>query len=428
MNLLNWLHLPVFFFLIYLLWRSAGNKTLRQFFWPALLLKLMAGVMLGWVYQRYLGAGDTWGFHTETLKVIVAAKEHPGQYFRLLFFNELGQIPIGYSRWPEYSNSFFFIKLLSLLYFMTGNSYWFSGFYLSLFSFWGSWYLVEKLNTNFPEYGTASVIAFLFFPSVFFWTSGVSKDSVLMGSLCLTAGLFLQLSLTRYSGKAIGGILLLGASMYLLWKIKFFLAAVLLVLLFTWLLLQWLTPKMKGLQPRRNQFLAWLMLLLVGAFIASFAHPTFNLDFFAQHIVWNYKNIMALTDKANPLLTFPDLQPSLPSVLENAPSAILQMLFRPFLWEPAPLIYKVIALENLLLLLLVITTVFNQLRIKKVLPLPSFLAVLLVFFCISAVLVTLPTPNLGSLNRYRAPLLPFFVLIVLAWGPVPAWLKNQAKR
>ncbi|WP_181305635.1 hypothetical protein [Rufibacter sp. XAAS-G3-1] len=428
MNLLNWLHFPVFFFLVYLLWRSARNETMRRFFWPALILKLTGGVLLGLVYQRYLGGRDTWGFHDQAMGVVEAASHHPEQYFRLLFFNEPGEIPIGFARWPEYSNSFFFIKLLSLLYFMTGHSYWFSGLYLSVFSFWGCWFLVEKLNTHFPAYGTASAIAFLFFPSVVFWTSGVSKDSVFMGSLCLTAGLFLQVSPVRHTGNVLGKMLLLGGSTYLLWKIKFFLAAVLLVLLFAWLLMEWLTPKAKWWQTRRNQFLAWGTLLLLGSVIASFAHPTFNLDFFARHIVWNYKSLIAVSDPANPLLSFPNLQPTLTSVFLHAPSAILQMLFRPFLWEPSPVVYKGMAFENLLLLGLVGLTFVHLLRRREVPALPSFLAVLLVFFCISAVLVTLPTPNLGSLHRYRAPLLPFFLLVVLAWGPVPAWLKGRAKR
>ncbi|KAA3439480.1 hypothetical protein [Rufibacter hautae] len=162
--------------------------------------------------------------------------------------------------------------------------------------------------------------------------------------------------------------------------------------------------------------------------MASFAHPTFNLDFFVEHILWNYRNIVAASDSASPLLSFPDLQPTLWSVAAHAPSAVFQMLTRPFLWEPAPLFYKLVGLENLVLGLLILLTIVHLLRQRHLPALPSFLAVLLVFFFISAVLITLPTPNLGSLHRYRAPLLPFFYLLIIAWGPVPGWLDQLRNR
>jgi hypothetical protein len=429
MNLLNWLHLPFFFLLVYLLWSQARrNQVLRRFFWPALLLKLAGGVLLGYIYLEYFGGGDMGVFHQQASAVKAAAKEDPNKYIRLLLFNEVGEMPIGFSRWPGYSNSFFFVKLLSLLHFLTGSSFWGSGLYLSLFSFWGCWYLVDKLQRYFPEYGPGAIIAFLFFPSVVFWTSGVSKDSVFMGSLCLTVGLVLQLSKNEEKAARLRNCIVLLASVYLLWKIKFFLASVILVLLFTWLLIQWLTKLVSWLQPKGRQLLAWGVFLAIGTFVASFAHPTFNLDFFARHIVWNYTNLLAKSDPTKPLLLLPGLEASLWSVVKHAPEAVFQMLFRPFVWEAAPLFYKMAGIENLLLLLLVAITVLYLLYLRQWPRLPGFLAVLLVFFFIGAVLVSLPTPNLGTLFRYRAPLLPFFLMVVLAWGPWQMWFNGLIRR
>ncbi|AKQ46353.1 hypothetical protein TH63_13125 [Rufibacter radiotolerans] len=425
MNLLTRLHLPFFFLLVYLLWSQARqSQALRRFFWPALFLKLVGGFLLGYIYLEYFGGGDMGLFHQQASAVNAAAQEDPNQYIRLLLFNELGDMPIGFSRWPGYSNSFFFVKLLSLLHFLTGSSFWGSGLYLSLFSFWGCWYLVDKLQRYFPEYSTAAVIAFLFFPSVVFWTGGVSKDSVFMGSLCLTIGLVLQLGQAKEKAVNLHNSILLLASIYLLWKIKFFLAAVVLVLLFSWLFMQWLTKQVKWLQPKGRQLLVWGMLLLTGGFVASFAHPTFNLDFFVQHIVWNYTNLLAKSDPTKPLLLLPGLDANVWSFIRYSPEAVFQMLFRPFVWEPTPLFYKLAGLENLLLLVLVSITIGYLLYQKRWPRLPGFLVVLLVFFFIGAVLVSLPTPNLGTLFRYRAPLLPFFLTVVLAWGPWQKWFNG----
>ncbi|WP_207435476.1 hypothetical protein [Sabulibacter ruber] len=427
-QLADWLHLPVFFFLVLLLWRSAKGQANAWVFWSALLFKLSCGVLLGWVYLHYLGGGDTWVYHQQAFKVKEVASQNLGQYFRLLLFNETDNIPIGFTKWRDYSNSFFFLKLLSVVCLLTNNSYWFSSLYLSLFSFWGCWFLVRKVQEHYPDFGMGAIIAFLFFPSVVFWTSGITKDAVFMGSLCLTVGLFLKLYKTKSVTETTRGLLLLLPCVWLLWRIKFFLTAVLLVLLVTFLFVKWLVRRVDWLRPAIRQFMIWLGLLTAGAFIASFAHPTFKLDFFAKHILWNYRNLSAKTDLSNPHLEFPNLEPNLVSILQHAPEAVLQMLVRPLLWEPARFFYKAMALENTALLLTILLTVFQLLKNLKKPVLPSFLAVLLVFFCIAAVLVTLPTPNLGSLHRYRAPLLPFFLLVVISWGPIPHWIKRLSSR
>ncbi len=422
MPLSTWLHVPLFLLMVVALAKSArGEKEKTVIFWSALALKLAAGLFYGWVYLTYLGKGDTWRYHSETMALTAWAKADGAGYLRFLFLDDLGAISIP---WKYFSNSFFFLKITSLLYLLTGNSYWWTALYLSLFSFWGSWFLVVRLRRYFPEYGTAAVLAFLFFPSVVFWTSGLSKDSVFMGSLCLTVGFFLQISegKERKSIWQIAGLLL---SIWLLWRVKFFLAAVLIVLLIVFLIMQFLVNRLPILRTKTRQLLAWFLLLGGGAFVASFAHPTFTIRFFLEHLVWNFQNILAVSEVNKPLLVTFNLQPTLGSVLINAPSALLQMVYRPFIWEPAPFFYKLAAAENLAFLGLTVLALMHLYRQKRFPKLPGFLTVLLIFFMVAGVLVTLPTPNLGSLVRYRAPLLPFFLTVLLTWGPLPGRLRRR---
>lgn len=395
---------------------------MNRVFWSALFFKLCCGILLGALYLHYLGLRDTWKFHAVTLDIVELARQKPSWFVHFLCFNDVSEVFI---KWKEASNSFFFLKLLSLLYLLTNDSYWWSGAYLSLFSFFGCWFLVQQVRRYFPAYGHAAVLAFLFFPSMVFWTSGVLKDSLFMGSLCLTIGLLLQLYRATAFSEAAKKILLLLPCMYLLWRVKFFLAAVLLVVTSAYLLSKWVSRQLPWLQMKGRFWMAWLGILGSGAFIMSFAHPTFNTSFFARHILWNAKSIITNSDPGKPLIMFPDLQPTLLSVIEHAPEALLQMLFRPYLWETAPVFYKMVAMENLFLLLLMLLSAIHIIRRKEIPALPAFLGILLVFFCISAVLVTLPTPNIGSLHRYRSSLLPFFLLVVLAWGPLPGALRKR---
>ncbi|WP_192821765.1 hypothetical protein [Rufibacter sp. LB8] len=417
MNLLNWLPIPVFLFLVYLLWRSVKGSRQDLVFWSALGFKLGCGLAFGWLYRNYLGLGDTWYHHEITIQVTDLAKADATAYLRFLFLDDVGVLQLP---WKPFYNSFFFLKPTSLLYLLSGNSYWWASFFLSLFSFWGCWFLVQRLRRYFPDYGFAATVAFLFFPSVVFWTSGFSKDSLFMGSMCFTIGLVLQLA-RREGGNSWQQFLLLIVCIWLFWRVKFFLAAVLLVLLSTYVVVQELARRIHWLHAKASQVVTYFLLLSLGAFLASFLHPTFTLNFFLKHLLYNYNNLLAISDPAKPILHLAYLEPTLWSVLVNAPQALWQMLFRPFVWEPAPLFYKLAAVENLGLLVLVLAAVIHQAVTRRLPKLPSFVAVLLLFFVLAGVLVALPTPNLGSLFRYRAPLLPFFLLVIIAWGPLPGW-------
>src|SRR6218665_4057945 len=57
-------------FIAFLLWRR-GTPSLQKFWWPALSIKLMAGVALGLIYTWYYQANDTFLFFNDA-KVLAA--------------------------------------------------------------------------------------------------------------------------------------------------------------------------------------------------------------------------------------------------------------------------------------------------------------------------------------------------------------------
>ena len=59
--LLFGIHLLIIFFLCFWLWRKQDDQ-LRLYFWPALALKLAAGIALGLLYKYHYLVGDTFGF------------------------------------------------------------------------------------------------------------------------------------------------------------------------------------------------------------------------------------------------------------------------------------------------------------------------------------------------------------------------------
>ncbi|MEJ7664131.1 MAG: hypothetical protein WKG07_33680 [Hymenobacter sp.] len=63
------------------------------------------------------------------------------------------------------------------------SSDWLNAAYLSLFAFVGCWQLVASAGPGVSETPAgAGVLAFVLWPSVVYWASGVTKEAVVLGS------------------------------------------------------------------------------------------------------------------------------------------------------------------------------------------------------------------------------------------------------
>ncbi|QHL88873.1 hypothetical protein GU926_16130 [Nibribacter ruber] len=421
----SWLHLPLFLFLVFLLWRFKGGRGFGKVFWSMLGLKLLAGLALGYVYQEFLGGGDTWAYHKTTLRVLGQTTQSAQDYLQFLFFDQAGA---GTLTFRTDSNSFFLVKILSALYLLTNDSYWMSSLYLSLFSFWGCWYFFQSLEKRFPEFSMPALVAFLLFPSIVFWSSGVSKDSLVMGAMGLLLGASVQLLFASRLRPMLKYLFLFAAAGWLFYKAKFYLAVPAIVFIGAYLAVEKASKQVPAFNTAGKKMGLWFCLMAVGGLAAYFMQSVFTPDDLGFHVMLNYNHLLAKTSANVPHLYFPDLNASFGSILWHAPQAVGQMLVRPFIWEPAPFFYKLIAVENLILLVLLLLAAMEIIRNKKLLTMPAFWWVLLCFFMVGAALVALPTPNLGSLNRYRAPLLAIFLTVVIYWVPWQRWWPAGFKR
>lgn len=399
--------------LIWLLRRQKWAQALRPYFYPALLLKLLCGVLLGLLYFHYYGGGDTIAYYNGSLILTDLARNDAAAYVRLLFFNEFGseafRASVPFSRLPGFTNSFFMIKLLSLLNLLTGDSYYLNSLYLSLFSFWGAAKLAAVLMRTFSKYNSAAAVAFLFFPSVVFWSSGLLKDAVLFGSMCWVTSLFLMLA---HRKKLPATTLVLAPVMILLFcRIKFFLALMLLPLLLLYLLVKLLPKYSRYFQSHLRQVLLMAVVIVVFALAGALIFKVYLDGFFYTNLVESYRHLLVLS-QGKPHIEYDKLTPTILSLIINAPEAIFSAIYRPFVDESDHWLFVLLALENLVLLLLSMLAVGATLRGKR----PEvradhvlFIAIILAF----AIIFGLSTPNFGTLSRYRIAFLPFLVYLLL---------------
>ncbi|WP_426059913.1 hypothetical protein [Hymenobacter sp. B1770] len=316
------------------------------------------------------------------------------------------------------SNTWYLIKLLALLNLASLETDWLNGLYLSLFAFVGCWQLVRTLAEVLPNTPNgAGVVAFLLWPSVWFWTTGISKEAALLGSgAWLTAQVLdllygkVQDQPQRVWNRLGWGLLTIGLA-YLHFKMRYFFAVPLLGVLAGVALGHWL--QQLGLARYRwVQAVVLATVLGLGIWLAPQLSMGFSANKFTNQVIKVYTFEVAHS-AGKPHFEYPDLRPTLESMVAHAPLAVANVLTRPWLGESRQPTYVAAGLENAAILSLLALALAAVAR-GRAGRLPFGLGLGLVVFCvILAFLMGLTTPNLGSLNRYKSGLLPFLLLVLL---------------
>ncbi|WP_310390948.1 hypothetical protein [Hymenobacter sp.] len=390
-------------------WRWAGAGWWRGALVAGLGLRLLVGFITGWQLVR---DAQVMSFNGRILTAQMWAE--PGAALRTLWGEELhhaGQDLVFYGM----SNTFFFIKILAFLNLASLNTDWLNALYLSAFSFVGCWALVRALGQVFPHTpGGAGVVGFLLWPSMVFWASGVTKESVVLGSGAWLLALFIALFFGKPAApKPVlwGQATSLAVLAVLHFKMRYFFAVPLLGALAALALVQLL--QRVGLARRRwAQALVLAVVLGSGAWLASEVSVAFRLNKFTNQVVRIYSRHLGAS-AGQPHFEYPDLQPTPASILRHVPKAAVNAFARPWLGESRRFLYVAAGLENALLLTLIALALVAVGR-GRAGQLPFGVALALGVHCLAlAVLLGLSTPNLGSLHRYRSGLLPYAVLLLL---------------
>lgn len=396
-------------------------KKLRPYFWPGLVLKILAGICLGIVYKYYYLSGDTFNYHRDAGLLIALAKKDPSNYLSFLW-NEEATITFRDRLIYNDPRALFFTKCISLVGLVTQHNYWINAMLLSVISFFGAWSLVHAI---FQHTGTTRAVgALLLFPSVVFWSSGLMKESLAMAALFFLASISLRL----YDKKNISylSIILSLLGVWVLWNLKYYYLAVFIPCVFSVLLVRLVTYSH---EIKRAWVIGlWFILFGTQVFLVMWLHPNFYPERFLEVITENHEAYVQLSAPGD-RIEYTNLSPTWPSIIRNMPLAIFSILFRPGVWEAANMFQWIAALENSLLLLLTITSLVF---IPRILRNGQVLWILcLVMYCVVlGSFLALSTPNFGTLSRYRVGLIPFYILLITYSNPFwnRLWTEVQSSR
>jgi hypothetical protein len=395
-----------------------SEKEHYQYFMRNLYYKIFFSLVFAFYYMFFIRGGDTIAFY-DTSRVLTNLlfkypeyyiAEWPTSSLQEGYINhytpETGFPPGWIAREPE---GYYVSKLFSVINIFTGSSYLattvFTAFITSLASFKLYDFIV---SFGIHDYKKLAVL-FLFVPSLSFWCTGVSKDSLIV--VCLYYMIPTVYNLV--SGKA---------------KLKIW--NVLLILLFSWILLN-----------IRSFMLVTIVVPFVFAFNVQFAKKYFTNKFsqrfirtfviligfafigvyFSGETAQKYLKEAEVTQqdfKTNKIYTgakydLGEVSYTPTGLLRAMPMSIFTGIYRPFPWEALSPGLLLNGIESILLFYLTFVFLTNNRgkRISRIRE-SDILTFSLYFVIIFAFMTGFTSVIFGVLVRLRAPLLPFFLLLL----------------
>jgi hypothetical protein len=384
--------------LLYWVWRS-DHSVIKKFFWPAAILKLLAGLAVGLIHYRYYPQSDTIQFFESALSMRETAMRDFAEYEKMLF-----SVPEGHFLGEH--RTLLFTKLISVVTLLTGSNYFLSSLFFSLIAFVAAWNLARWITRLMPAMAIPAVVALLFFPSCIFWSSGILKESLAMAGIFYLASLAIKTWL-RYRLSLLN-ILLMMLALWMVWSLKYYYAVIFIPVAFATLLTQRLT-EMVHISFFR-QCLLFIGITLVMLLAGGLFHPNLKIERIPGIIYDTHQLSLAKSDSDN-VTHYTNLKPTWGSLLAHAPLAFISGLFAPLVPRLSNPFQVVAVFENLVLL---VFTVFAFPGIRQIPRMPNRLWVLaiLIYVVVLSVFIALSTPNVGTLVRYRVGYLPFFVLLI----------------
>lgn len=266
-------------------------------------------------------------------------------------------------------------------------------------------------------------VATLLVPSFVFWSSGLIKEAIAitgLGWALFGANLWIR------EGRAVQGALLMAAGAVPIVLMKPYILFPLVLAGGTWY--YWSRSIKRSRVRVRPAYLVLAGALSLGGIVALGQYfPEYAADSFSAR-AYELQHIgRGLRGGSNFILSG-EVPSTLAGQLVYAPFALLSALFRPAIFEARNLLMLANAMETTVLtvLLLRIVSTRNLGRVRRQIMDDPFLVFCLVFVIAFGIAVGLTSTNMGTLSRYRSPILPFFAVLLFVLQR-PRTVPNRAQ-
>lgn len=412
---------PLYLMVIYLVAYSVrglvSDTHTKRYFIPALTVKIIGAIAVGLIYQFYYGGGDTFNYFNNSKQIWEAFKESPTLAMSLIFAgNQYTSDNFQYASLMYFfhdTSSYFVVRVAGLFDIFTFHTYSATATLFAVFSFSGLWAMYKGFYDLHKGLHVEFALAIFFIPSVFFWGSGLLKDTLTLGALGWATYATIRIFFHRkYS--IIPHIVILILACYTVYTIKIYILLCFFPAIILWIFLYW----RKIIPSAMLRALLTPIMIAIAVVLGYFAlvavgedNKRYSLEALGQtaEITANY--LYYISEKqGGSSYTLGDFDYSVTGMIKKLPLAINVTLFRPYLWEAKNPIMLLSALESLALLIFTIVILVRTkflFTLKKIDPTITFCLVFAISFAFA---VGFSTYNFGSLVRYKIPLIPFYLI------------------
>lgn len=424
----DFLLLPFYLFIFYLVIRRKSKKykdlNLKKIFLIAFAVRMLGSLLYSLVIQYYYGYGDTFGYYEggdvitfllqkdiSSIKYFFASGKEISAAAKLAGYERA--IPVTIAN----DSNVLVMKLSAIVSFFSFNKYLVISAFFGFFSFIGIWKLFYVFNEiNKRRHTRLLALLILFLPSVWFWGSGLNKESVCVGAL----GISIYLIYKNFIKKSFSfrDILLLAIMLYILTVVKSYITIIMFISLVV-VLIYHLISRIKNIVLRGGVLIiSFLSLYIIldnlnfGDIVENFVNTAFNQ---IQSLQNSYQAVQDDDERSKATFMLADMDPSLGNLTANIPLVIGSCLFRPFPWEAKKIIIFLSSLEAVLMLMATLYVLIKTyfLGFFKYVFSNHYALFCLVFSLLFALLIGYTTFNFGTMVRYKIIFLPFYFFTLI---------------
>lgn len=377
-------------------------------------LKLFFGFALWAVYTFYYkdrSTSDIYKFYDDARYIHTAFGENKAAFCGLMTGSEDSALSVYTSQMKNWQRNFtdrmpfnenrFMIRLNAAVMVVSGENIHIHTVFFCLLSFVGCILLLKLFQGFLPDGKKKWALLTMLFPSFLFWTSGGLKESIIILALGLLLYGFLAI---REKGLVALCIFLAGG--LLLFVIKYFLLLCLLPALTAY----YIMPRRADAKAAAIKYALVLALSVIA--VAAISPLVPKLDFvFLIAMKQKHAIAEAMYMKAGSYSPVPVLEQSIWSILIHLPAGLWNAMLKPYLWQSRNPMMLLSALENVVLVVLLVAAVIY--RSKK-----GELNFNLLFFVLACTIpylcmIGIMTPVLGNLVRYKVVVMPLLVFVAV---------------
>lgn len=414
------IYAPVLLFLISFIGKRLKDEVLKKYFFSAAVVRMLAAVLIGLLYQYYYGSGDTIVYFQESKVLNDVLLSDPVAGIRLLC-SSTGD----YNILSEYGNIVFYsdastyavIKATAFFNLFTFETYSVTALFFSLFSFSGAVAMYKVFVRFYPSLKKMVAFAVLFTPSVIFWGSGIMKDSLTFGALGWMLYALDNIFFERK--KILTSLVVLLCSVYLLYVIKIYILLAFVPSYFVFLVI----ARLNAVSSKAFKII-FAPFIIVGGIVGAYYVTTKMTETNKQYAIGKLASTAKITaeyinqiseQSGGSAYSLGDFDATPQGLLKKFFPALGVTFYRPFLWEVKNPVMLPAALESLAILFLTLTMVIKRgpLGLLKIIRKSPFTIFCLLFSTIFAFAVGISTYNFGTLVRYKIPCMPFIAAVLL---------------